>query len=103
MDNIRDRPLTVEEVLDLANQLDKVNEQTGQTYCYPIADLIAWMREHPDSLKHRGQLEGGKMRKVFLHFKSPAYTWKMLCGREGVYTVDPKTLCAEAYDFICMN
>ena len=103
MDELIERQLTQDEVRMLVHRLSEVPTETRETYAYPLEDLISWMREHPNSSKHRARLEGGEVSKLLLHFRSPEYTWRMLCGREGVFTVDPETLCAEAYDLICMN
>lgn len=83
--------------------LSDVMEGVTQAYPYPLRDLITHMQSAAEDVLHRALKVDGEVTKYLLHFRSPEYTWKMLCGREGIYTVSAETLSFEKYDMIKMN
>lgn len=55
---------------------------------YPWKDVLASMCVNPDKVYITKEICPDCGRKVFrLHFSSPRWTWKHLCGRAGTMTI----------------
>lgn len=97
------RELTAEEVQNLANQLRNAYDSIKDSYDYPLDDLIDYLRQTQGKPIHAVEESAGVAIRYFLMFSSPPETWKALCGREGIYTVDARTLRAINFDITIMN
>ncbi|QDV29087.1 hypothetical protein Spb1_09550 [Planctopirus ephydatiae] len=97
------RELTAEEVGNLANQLQNAYDSIKDTYNYPLDDLIEYLQQTQSKPIHAVEESAGVAIRYFLMFSSPPETWEALCGREGIYTVDARTLRAINFDITIMN
>ncbi len=97
------RELTKEEVENLANHLRNAYDSIKDSYDYPLDDLIDFLQKTQNKPIHAVEESAGVAVKYFLYFSSPPSTWKALCGREGIYTVDAKTLRAISFEISIMN
>ncbi|ADG66045.1 hypothetical protein Plim_0193 [Planctopirus limnophila DSM 3776] len=97
------RELTAEEVGNLANQLQNAYDSIQDSYEYPLDDLIDYLQQSQSEPIHEVEESDGVAARYFLYFSSPPETWEALCGREGIYTVDAKTLRANNFDISVMN
>lgn len=97
------RELTAEEVGDLANQLQSAYASIKDSYEYPLDDLIDYLRETQKKPIHEVEESAGVAIRYFLMFSSPPETWEALCGRQGIYTIDAKTLQAINFSITIMN
>ena len=91
------RVLTPEEQGVLAQRLEGSVSTVGESYEYPLADLIENIRNPEQNKSNEVDEVGGSPVRYILRFVSPKETWESLCGRAGVYTVDATTL--QAIDF----
>lgn len=71
---------------------------------YPWQDVLASMYVYPDEVHivRATCPECGK-KYVQLHFSSPSWTWRALCGRAGTMTICPSCLKQESFILEIMN
>jgi hypothetical protein len=87
------RLLTPEELNQIVIRLEALPEQVAACYEFPIAHVIASSKASTPETKNYVEVdETGEPLRYLLHFRSPAWTWEILCGREGRLIVDAKTL-----------
>lgn len=71
---------------------------------FPWYDVLASMYVYPDEehIVRTTCPECGK-RYAQLHFSSPSWTWRALCGRAGTMTICPSCLKQESFILEIMN
>ena len=71
---------------------------------YPWQDVLASMYVYPDEV-HIVRTTCPECGKKYaqLHFSSPSWTWRALCGRAGTMTICPSCLKQESFILEIMN
>lgn len=96
----------------IADQLEARLDELEPYYDYPLADVIASARDANLQRSHNIEAAQAEFASglpnppeyyVWIYFRSPAFTWEMLCGREGWFVIDPETLRPQAFIITLMN
>ena len=96
-------PLSPSQLEKLIERMENFDNETEESYEYPVSDLIANLRHPGTSRRSKVEIIDDKATRYYLYFTSPPETWKMLCGRTGTYTVDADSLRALCFDCSLMN
>ena len=87
----------------IAKALSKVSQEVAETYGYPLEDFTTYLKSWKGKVLHEVEEEDGVPITYYLTFSSPQWTWDNLCGREGIYTIDAKTLKAIDFEMTIIN
>ena len=84
-------------------QVNDIPEPARKVF-FPWYDVLASMYVYPDEVHivRTTCPECGK-KYVQLHFSSPSWTWRALCGRAGTMTICPSCLKQESFILEIMN
>ena len=96
-------PLSPKQLEELIERLENLDEETEESYEYPVSDLVANLHHPGISRRSKAEIIDGKLTRYFLYFTSPPETWERLCGRSGTYTVDADSLKALCFDCSLMS
>ena len=97
------RKLTAKEQDTLITRLENMKSSIEESYEYPLEDMIENLRDPKQRKRNEIEEKNGKADKYYIHFTSPSWTWEMLCGRSGVYTIDATSLKALNFELGLMN
>jgi len=88
----------------LIKKMRRSRKTITASYQHPLDALLACLHFHADwDLSGSTQNADGSTKDYILVFMTPPDTWRMLAGRGGFYTVDPKTLKATNFTMTVMN
>lgn len=97
------RMLTPKEQEALVIQLEELRSSIHDSYEYPLNNLIDNLKDPEQNKDNEVEENNGHALRYYLHFSSPAITWRMLCGRAGIYTVVAASLKAIDFELTCLN
>ena len=84
-----DKSITEDEFVKLLATLRAKESQIGDTYEYPLEDLIEYLENSgANACRALARYRDGEAVVYQVDFCSPKWTWDMLCGVEGCYYID---------------